>query len=102
MKKRAAEETLPIPQIYSREIVKIRIDNPALDAGSFFPLLGNIDANLYRRRVKNYPKIPKNVEDLIISDGWKVGLHGDSFLVINETCTIVNVYSFLIIKECFR
>ena len=35
MKKRPAEETLLIPQIYSQEIVKIRIDNPALDTGSF-------------------------------------------------------------------
>ena len=58
MKKRAAEETLPIPQIYSQEIVKIRIDNPALDTGSFFPILGNIDASLYRRCAKNYQKIP--------------------------------------------
>ena len=82
MKKRAAEETLPIPQIYS--------------------LLGNIDASLYRRRAKNYPKIRTNVEGLIIPDGWKLGLHGDRFLVIDETCTIVDVYSFLIIKECFR
>ena len=102
MKKRAAEETLPIPQIYSQEIVKIRIDNPALDTGSFFPLLGNIDASLYRRRAKNYPKIRKNVEDLIIPDGWKLGFYGDPFLVIDKTCTIVDVYSFLIIKECFR
>ena len=69
MKKRAAEETLPIPQIYSQEIVKIRIDNPALDTGSFFPLSDNIEASLYRRRAKNYPRIPKNVEDLIIPDG---------------------------------
>ena len=102
MKKRTAEETLPIPQIYSQEIVKIRIDKPALDTESFFPLLGNIDASLYRRRAKNYPKIPKNIEDLIIPNGWKLGLHGDAFLVIYETCTIVDVYSFLIIKECFR
>ena len=94
MKKRTAEETLPIPHIYSQEIVKIRIDNPAFDTGSFSPLLGNIDASLYRRRAKNYPKIPKNIEDLIIPGGWKLGLHGDSFLVIDETCKIVDVYSF--------
>ena len=62
-----------------------------------------MDASLYHIRAKNYPKIPKNVEDLIIpSDGWKLGLHGDPFLVIDETCKIVDVYSFLIIKECFR
>ena len=102
MKKRTAEETLPIPHIYSQEIVKIRIDNPVFDTGSFFPLLGNIDASLYRRRAKNYPKIPKNIEDLIIPDGWKLDLHGDPFLVIDETCKIVYVYSFLIIEECFR
>ena len=95
MKKRAAEETLPIPQIYSLEIVKIRIDNPALDTGSFFLLLGHIDGSLCRRRAKNYPKIPKNVENLIIPDGWNFGLHGDPFLVIDEICKIVDVYSFL-------
>ena len=40
MKKGAAEEALPIPQIYSQEIVKIRIDNPALHTGSFFSIIG--------------------------------------------------------------
>ena len=40
MKKRNAEETLPIPQIYSQEIVKIRIDNPALDTRKFFSIIG--------------------------------------------------------------
>ncbi len=33
MKKRAAEETLPIPQIYFQEIVKVRVDNPGLSTG---------------------------------------------------------------------
>ena len=36
MKKTAAEETLPIPQIYSRGIVKVRIVNSTLDTRSFF------------------------------------------------------------------
>ncbi|CAF4332865.1 unnamed protein product [Rotaria socialis] len=85
MKKRAAQETLPIPQIYSQEIAKIRIDNPTLDTGSFFPLLDSIDASLYRRRAKNYPKLPTNVEDFVLPDGWKLGLHGEPFLLVDET-----------------
>ncbi|CAF4845603.1 unnamed protein product, partial [Rotaria socialis] len=80
-----AQETLPIPQIYSQEIVKIRIDNPTLDTGSFFPLLDSIDASLYRRRAKNYPKLPTNVEDFVLPDGCKLGLHGEPFLLVDET-----------------
>ncbi|CAF1997537.1 unnamed protein product [Rotaria magnacalcarata] len=67
------------------QIAKIRIDNPTLDTGSSFPLLDSIGAILYRRRAKNYPKLPKNVEDLVIPDEWRLGLHGEPFFLVDET-----------------
>ncbi|CAF3094502.1 unnamed protein product [Rotaria socialis] len=36
MKKRAGEETLPIPQIYSQEIIKVHVNNPDMNTGTFF------------------------------------------------------------------
>ncbi|CAF4434315.1 unnamed protein product [Rotaria socialis] len=84
MKQRAMEETFPIPQIYSQEIIKIRVDNPTMDTGTFFPLLNSIDSSLYRKRAQNYPKLPKAIGELIIPDGWKVGLNGEPFLLIDE------------------
>ncbi len=48
MKIRAREETVPIPQIYSQEMVKTRIEHPGLPTGLFFPTLGSIDSSLYR------------------------------------------------------
>jgi hypothetical protein len=86
MKKRAQDETLPIPQIYSQEIVKIRVANPDLATGTFFPLLHNIDSSLYRKRAKNYPKLPKLINELTIPDQWKIDLHSKLFLIVDETC----------------
>ncbi|CAF0973014.1 unnamed protein product [Didymodactylos carnosus] len=50
MKKRAREETIPIPKIYSEEAVKARVENPGLATGTIFPSLDKIDASLYRRQ----------------------------------------------------
>jgi hypothetical protein len=86
MKTRAQKETMPIPQIYSQEIVKVRINNPGMETGSFFPSLHMIDSSLYRQRAKNYPKLPKSIEDLTMPDEWKVDLHGEPFLIVDETC----------------
>ena len=83
-KKQAATETLPISQIYSQEVVKTRVDNPDMGTGSIFPLLDSIDSCLYRKRAKNYPNIPKSIHDLMIPDGWKLGFHGEPFLLVDE------------------
>ena len=84
MKKQAATETLPISQIYSQEVIKTRVDNPDMGTGSIFPLLDSIDSCLYRKRAKNYPNIPKSIHDLMIPDGWKLGFHGEPFLLVDE------------------
>ncbi|CAF5022869.1 unnamed protein product, partial [Rotaria magnacalcarata] len=94
MKKRANEETLPIPQIYSQEIIKLRVDNPDMATGILFPLLDSIDASLYRKRAQNYPKIPKSIKELIIPDAWKLGTRGEPFLLVDEIC--MNIVFFFI------
>ncbi|CAF3003323.1 unnamed protein product [Rotaria socialis] len=72
------------PNLQKKEIIKIRVDNPTMDTGTFFPLLNSIDSSLYRKRAQNYPKLPKAIDELIIPDGWKVGLNGEPFLLIDE------------------
>ncbi|CAF1596186.1 unnamed protein product [Rotaria magnacalcarata] len=94
MKKRANEETLPIPQIYSQEIIKLRVNNPDMATGILFPLLDSIDASLYRKRAQNYPKIPKSIKELIIPDAWKLGTRGEPFLLVDEIC--MNIVFFFI------
>ncbi|CAM4871808.1 unnamed protein product [Rotaria socialis] len=64
MKKRAGEETLPISQIYSQEIIKVPVNNPDMNTGTFFPMLDSIDSSLYH--------------------GWKLGSHGEPFLLVDE------------------
>jgi len=95
MKKRAREETLPIPQIYSQEIVKVRVNNPGMETGTFFPLLQSIDSCLYRKRSKNYPKLAKNISELLIPDEWKLDLHGQPFLIVDESCK----FAFLFLSD---
>ncbi|CAF4431548.1 unnamed protein product [Rotaria sp. Silwood2] len=85
MKKRATEETLPIPHIYAQEIIKIRIDHPQMNTGAAFPLLNSIDSTLYRRRAQNYPKLPSSIIGLMIPDPWKLDRYGEPFLLIDET-----------------
>lgn len=40
-----------------------------MNTGAFFPLLGSIDSNLYRKRAQNYPKLPSVISELMILDG---------------------------------
>lgn len=99
MKKRAAEETLPIPQIYSQEIVKLRVNNPGLCTGELFPLLESIDSRLYRKRSTNYPKLPATLGELVIPDAWKTDVQGKPFLLVDETCkTFLFKYRVLIFR----
>ncbi|CAF3288831.1 unnamed protein product [Rotaria socialis] len=75
MKKRAREETTPIPKIYTQEIVKARISHPGIPIGLFFPTFENIDASLHRSRSKNYPSLPKSLVDLSLPDVWRLAKH---------------------------
>lgn len=84
MKRRAREETLPIPQIYCEEIVKTRVEHPSLLTGLFFPTLQSIDSSLYRWRAENYPNLPKTLADLDIPEEWKSSKHQKPFLLIDE------------------
>ncbi|CAM4760812.1 unnamed protein product [Rotaria magnacalcarata] len=77
MKKRAREETTPIPKIYTQEIVKTRISHAGIATGLFFPTFENIDASLYRSRSKNYPSLPKSLVDLVLPDAWRLAKHGE-------------------------
>jgi hypothetical protein len=86
MKIRAREETVPIPQIYSQEIVKTRIEHPGLATGLVFPTLERIDSSLYRWRAENYPNLPKTLQDLEIPDAWKLNKQGLPFLLVDEAC----------------
>jgi len=86
MKQRATEETLPVPQIYPQEIIKTRLNHPGLHTGTFFPIFSSIDSSLYRKRAKNYPKLPATIDELVIPDSWGVGSHGEQFLLFGETC----------------
>ncbi|CAF4321946.1 unnamed protein product, partial [Rotaria magnacalcarata] len=84
MKKRAREETTPIPKIYTQEIVKARISHPGIATGLFFPTFETIDASLYRSRSKNYPSLPKSLADLVLPDIWRLAKHGEPFLIVDE------------------
>ncbi|CAF4505947.1 unnamed protein product, partial [Didymodactylos carnosus] len=67
MKKRAREETLPIPKIYSQEVVRERVASPGLATDRVFPTLPNVDASLYRRRVLNYSKLPTTIDEIALT-----------------------------------
>ncbi len=43
MERRAREETKPISKIYSEEIVDVRMRNPGIPTGFYFPSLASID-----------------------------------------------------------
>jgi hypothetical protein len=76
MKRRAREETKPISKIYSEEIVAVRIRNPGIPTGFYFPSLASIDSALYYHRAKNYPTLPKRLNDLVLSGEWNLKEHG--------------------------
>jgi hypothetical protein len=61
MKKRAREETRTIPQIYTEELVRTRIENPGMVTGFSYPNLRSIDSALYRQRALNFPRLPDDI-----------------------------------------
>jgi hypothetical protein len=89
MKRRAREETKPISQIYSEEIVAMRMRNPAIPIGFYFPSLASIDSTLYYHRAQNYPTLPKCLSDLALSGEWSLTKFGEPFLLIDESCMFV-------------
>ncbi|CAF1006942.1 unnamed protein product [Didymodactylos carnosus] len=84
MQKRAREETIPIPKIYSEEMVKARVENPGIGTGTIFPLLDKIDASLYRRRAQNYVKLPATLEEINLIGTWRLDKNGGEFLLVDE------------------
>ncbi|CAF1523255.1 unnamed protein product [Didymodactylos carnosus] len=88
MKKRGnREETLPIPKIYSQEVVRARVANPGLATGRVFPTLPNVDASLYHRRALNYPKLPTTTDEIALTGLWRLSKEGGEFLLVDEKCT---------------
>jgi hypothetical protein len=86
MKRRAREETTSISKIYSEEIVAVRMKNPGVPTGFYFPSLVPIDSALYRHRAQNYPALPKCLADLVLKEEWSLTKHGERFLLIDESC----------------
>ena len=75
MKKRAREEMVPIPQIYSQRIVKVRVNNSDVEYGTLFRLLQSFDSSSHSKRAKNYPKLPKIINKLTTPNEWKLDPH---------------------------
>jgi hypothetical protein len=86
MKRRAREETKQISKVYSEEIIAVRMRNPGIPTGFYFPSLASIDSALYYHHTQNYPALTKRLNGLVLSGEWSLTKHGEPFLLIDESC----------------
>ena len=58
MKRRTREETKPISQIYTEEIINARKRHPTIPTGYYFPSVSSTDSSLYYHCSLNYTSLP--------------------------------------------
>ena len=93
MKQRARQETKSISKIYTEEIVVVRMRNPGVPSGFYFPPLISVDSSLYRQRSLNYPALPKTLADLALTVEWCLTNHSERFLLIDDSCKFFYLFN---------
>ena len=85
IKRRAAEEVIPVPQIYQEE------DFNAANAGELdddvyvhLPNFKGIQSSAYRARRKRLPLLPQLREDIVLEGEWGETADGKHFLLGND------------------
>ena len=72
MKKRAREESVPLPQIYRREMTKV-----------YVPSFQNLKSSLYRSRLQRFPTLPQTREEIDFSGEWTQTAREEDFLLVD-------------------
>ncbi|KRZ05456.1 hypothetical protein T11_8735 [Trichinella zimbabwensis] len=89
LKKRSAEETKSIPQIYDEEAAAASAEPSTSGQLKFFEEDRNA---MYTQRAKRFPRFPRNRQDLIIADGFRRTKSGKVFLLSESASKHIRVF----------
>ena len=81
MKKKANEETTPIPQIYHQALQEVAQHENRESVAAVLPTFSSVKSSLYRRWRERLPPLPRSVDDLNFDGEWSKMLNGEDFML---------------------
>jgi hypothetical protein len=78
LRERAAEENIPIPQIYREETAGLA-NNPV--AAGMMPTLPSVSSTMYKDRHATLPPLPRTVDAIVIPPAFQTTISGQRFLL---------------------
>ena len=83
MKRKAREESVPLPQIYRQEMTKL-YGGPGCDEIAVnVPSFQNLKSSLYRSRLQRFPTLPQTREEIDFSGEWTRTAREEDFLLVD-------------------
>ena len=83
MKKRAREESVPLPQIYHQEMAKLYGAPGSDETAVNVPSFQNLKSSLYRSRLERFPTLPQTREEIDFSGEWTRTAREEDFLLVD-------------------
>ena len=90
MKKKAQEETTPIPKIYHEVLQEVAQSESHEAIALILPTYGSMKLSLYRKRHEKFSPLPQSVEVLNFEGKWSKTHNGDNFML----CSCDGVFMF--------
>ena len=81
MKKRAREETTPIPQIYHKALQDVAQYEDRESIVSIMPTFSSMSSSLYRKRHERLPPLPSSIDELNFEAEWSKTFNGEEFML---------------------
>ena len=83
MKRRAREESVPLPQIYRQEMTKLYGGPGCEETAVNVPSFQNLKSSLYRSRLQRFPTLPQTREEIDFSGEWTRTAREEDFLLVD-------------------
>ncbi len=81
MKKRAREESTPVPRIYHDGLLQVAQESIRESVAPLLPTFSSLRSSLYRKRHQRLPPLPRSVDDLSFDGDWSKTLNGEDFML---------------------
>jgi len=81
MKKRAREESTPVPRIYRDGLQQVTQESNRESVVPLLPTFSSLRSSLYRKRHQRLPPLPRSVDDLSFDGDWSKILNGEDFVL---------------------
>ena len=83
MKKRAREESVPLPQIYRQEMTKLYGAPGCEETAVNLPSFQNLKSSLYCSRLQRFPTLPQTRAEIDFRGEWTRTAREEDFLLVD-------------------